>query len=228
MWMRISATNSEARRVGPVLAWALAGAILAGGCLFTPRPAPPPCDPRTDPDCRVIVPPKTPLSPDLVLANIKSGLQQRVVDPHIKNSLSDDFVYKVDPVAQGLFPNFSFDPWDKGREVRFLQKVLESETRPDSVTFFVPPGGFFETERLSDDKRRYSIDYKWTLVFRDSTQTSGKRRDVYHTLANWDFVGVSTNNVKLQQWEDKSPPNSADHSSGFLRAGSGVVLLRRP
>ena len=227
MSMRISATDSETRRLGPALASALVGVLLAGGCLFTPRPALPPCDPRTDPDCRVIVPPQTPLNPRAVLSNIKSGLEQKVVDPHVKDSLDESFKYVPDEAARVQFGDY-FDnpPWDKAREVRFMQKILESATRADSVTFFVPPtdAAFHDQGAVNNDTntRRFLVDYKWTLVFHDSTQTSGKRRDVYHSTANWDFIGINTNPVKLMKWEDLSPANPADHSSGFLRGGSNV------
>jgi hypothetical protein len=222
MSMRAFATDSEARRLGPALS---AAHLLLGGCLFTPRPAPPPCDPATDPHCRVIVPPKAPLFPETVLANIKSGLQQKVVDPHIKDSLDETFQYIPDDFSRGQYPNY-FDPWDKAREVRFMQKILESATHADSVTFSTT--GFAEIQRISDDKRRYSISYRWTLVFvdtvcvPDTTCAPRKRRVVYRDSALWDFVGVTVNNVKLQQWVDLPPVSPSDSSSGFLRGDSNV------
>ena len=122
--MRTNPTPRSTTRHGlPVLLGAVL--LVLGGCdAFTPRQAPPPCDPDTDPNCRVC-PFNEPLSPTVVRDNISVAMECFLVEPNYVESLSAKargeagFVYVPNPALESLFPGF-FDGWDEAREVQFM------------------------------------------------------------------------------------------------------------
>jgi hypothetical protein len=216
------------RHSGPVLLSALL--LVLGGCdLFSPRKAPIPCDPATDPNCRVC-PFNEPLSPTVVRDNIIVAMECFLVEPNYIESLSSEargeegFVYVPNPALEQLFPGF-FDGWDEAREVQFMLDLLQSGSeRPTRVDFnvtrfvdtgFFPPG----------DKARYDVEYDLTLTYVDSSQDPPvETTREYCSTALWDLIGGNKNFWRLQRWEEINPSGDCLGSMGLLRATTGQGL----
>jgi hypothetical protein len=214
-----------ARHVAPVVLGVVL--LLLGGCdAFTPRKPPPPCDPDTDPNCRVC-PFNEPLQPSVVRDNLIVAMECFLVQPNYADCLSfagldpEGFVYVPDPALASLFPGF-FDGWDAPREVQFMLNLLESGSeRPTKVEFnvtrFVDDGTF-----PPGDKARYDVEYDLTLTYVDSSQDPPVETiRTYCATALWDFIGGNKNFWKLQRWEEISPSSDCDGSMGLLRATTG-------
>ena len=225
--------HARKRSANAVLA--LLGALLlaSGGCdTFTPRVAPPPCDPATDPDCRPPAREVDPTSPRAVVDNIIAALNGYTVEPNYRNALSalardngePAFEYIPEPGLADLHPGV-FDGWEENREVRFMLDLLESgSARPINVDFKVTQ--FEETDFPvpTTNEKRYNVEYDLTLTFRDSTQDPPvDRTERYCATALWDFFGGDRNAWVLERWEEISPStdDTCRGSMGLLRATTG-------
>ncbi len=206
--------------------------VCLGACdSFTPREAPPPCDPVNDPGCRP--PPEfiPPLLPVVVRDNIERAIEGRTVEPNYERSLApepvdlpDVFAYFPDPQAEALapFPGY-FVGWDKAREVQFMLTLLETpgdSLRDVEIAFprFSEDRGFPSTSRLI----RYDVDYELTLTYvqGDPPQT---RTEFYAGMSKWDFfTGERDEFWTLLRWEDIGLPPSPSEppigTMGSLRA----------
>ena len=210
----------------------LAGALLLGlaapSCLFSPRPAPPPCDPNTDPTCRSAPIPQPRITPEAVRNNIQATLQALVVEPIYDDNLDAGFRYVPDQAAQSLVPPGFFDNWGKQKEVSFMRSLLEG--RPDAThprRMTVSFSLWTDTGVLQDPQRRYSFLYAVALEYPDSTQASQVRCESYRAEALWDFVADANNLWTLQKWEDKQPENSPTDPCAQQRGSLGILRGER-
>jgi hypothetical protein len=207
--------------------------LLSGGCeTFTPRNAPPPCDPDSDPDCRAPAIFVDPTSPQAVVSNIISAIEAFTVKPNYEESLSSKgndeppFEYIPDPGLNEVFPGF-FDGWQEEREVQFMLDLLVSAGRPIRVDFNVTLVREIDHPAGNTNQVRYDVEYDLTLTFRDSEQDPPVDTDrQYCASALWDFFGGDRNEWVLNRWEEISPSGDPDclGSMGLLRATTGQGL----
>ncbi len=224
-------TRSERPRGAWLAGWAIALSGCAVLCLgacdsFTPREAPPPCDPVNDPSCRPPPDFLAPINPLIVRDNIERAIEGRTVEPNYKRSLApepedlpDAFVYFPDPQAEALapFPGY-FVGWDKVREVQFMLTLLEASG--DSLRnvemafprFSVDPD-FPSTSTLT----RYDVDYELTLTYVRGDPPQ-ERIDFYAGRSKWDFfTGDRDLFWTLLRWEDIGlPPSSSSTPIGTM------------
>lgn len=214
------------------LALALAAAVLplaVSGCPFTPREAPEPCDPATDPTCRPPAQFVDAVVPELVRDNIERALESPTIFPNYDESLDDAFRYDPDLVTEALVPvdcPTFFVNWDKAAEVQFMQTALEpgpSATQPTriQVTFqrFVDSGELNDPNQL-----RYNVDYEVVLTYTDPSQTPPTRTDRFGAVAQWDLARGADLLWVLKLWRDIAPlvpPEEGGRTLGFLRVTRG-------
>ena len=208
--------------------------LLTSGCdAFTPRTAPPPCDPLTDPTCRPPGEFKEPLSPEVVRDNIIAAMESFTVTPNYIQSIAAKsrgerpFTYLPDPGLNEVFPGF-FDGWEEEREVQFMLDLLQSgsnslRTVDLNVTTVTKILGHFP----DTDRARYTVEYDLLLLFVDSSvDPPVETTQRYCATALWDFIGGNRNFWRLQRWEEINPSGEADclGSMGLLRATTGQGL----
>lgn len=191
-------------------------AVLAALCLwgcdsFTPRDAPPPCDPVTDPTCQ---PPPDffePLTPEIVRDNIVRALEGRTVQPNYERSLAPGvgetavFLYLPDPGAEAQKPPGYFLDWRKPREVQFMLTLLEGAG--DSLSNVELDFSRYNVDRSfpsTTNLTRYDVEYVLALTF-TSGDPPQERTDRYAGTARWDLIGGDRLFWTVLEWEDKSP-----------------------
>ena len=204
-----------AQRGGSLLLLVFAAVVLLclGACdSFSPRTAPPPCNPTTDPNCKP--PPEflDPLTPEVVRINIEAAVEGRTVQPNYERSLTPEpadqpglFTYIPDPGAEAQAPPGFFVGWNKGREVQFMLNLLEAsgdslqKVELDFPRFTVDPS-FPSTPDLT----RYDVNYQLALTY-ERGDPPVQRIDHYAGTAKWDLTGGARNFWTLLRWEDRSP-----------------------
>ncbi len=205
-----------AQRGGSLLLLVFAAVVLLGlgACdSFSPRTAPPPCNPNTDPNCKP--PPEflEPLTPEVVRINIEAAVEGRTVQPNYERSLTPEpadqpglFTYIPDPGAEAQAPPGFFAGWTKGREVQFMLTLLEAsgdglqKVELDFPRFTLDPG-FPSTDELT----RYDVEYLLTLTY-ERGDPPVQRIDHYAGTAKWDLADPGKRKFwTLLRWEDRSP-----------------------
>lgn len=208
----------------------LAVLCLWGCDSFTPRKAPPPCEPATESDCPIPdslistvcqLPPEfvDPIIPEIVRDNVVRTLEGRsvsclpsqpVVQPNYERSLApgvgaapeDLFTYVPDPGAEAQAPPGFFLGWRKEKEVQFMLKALEEVRNLLTVELdFL----LFEKDLTfpeTPNRTRYNIEYVLALTYGDSIP---ERTDSYAGRGTWDLVGGNRNFWTILTWEDKFP-----------------------
>ena len=204
--------------------------VCLGACdSFTPREAPPPCDPD-DPECQPPPNFSEPLRPDSVRVNIERAVEGRTVEPNYVRSLApepenlpDVFFYLPDPQAEALFPGF-FVGWDKDSEVQFMLNLLV--TSGDSLQAVEMSFPRFEVDpdfTPTTNEARYDVDYELSLTYVRGDPPE-ERVDFYAGRAKWDFIGGDTNFWTLLRWEDIGlPPSSSGTPKGTMGTLRGFV-----
>ncbi len=186
-------SDGQAQRnaFGPLGRWILGLAcgavIVALGCPFTPRDAPPPI--VVDPLCSGGF--TVALSDSLLRDNIKRAFNCRLISQDYQPSLAADFSYLGDPTVD---PS-AFVGWGVDQEVLAFQNALNEVPRPTSVSMRFDR--FHSTGHAGTDPEttRYEVQYVMQLGFADHTER-------YGGCANWDLAGISQNAVTLKRWED--------------------------
>ena len=229
MWHPRSLTRSEARRAAPEavrragsfspLRLAVAALLCLGACdSFSPRSAPTPCDPDTDPDCKPLPPFLEPQTPELVRTNIQAAVQERTVQPNYVRSLTPEpadqpglFTYIPDPGAEAQAPPGFFVGWNKDREVQFMLTLLEASAGGgaaldslNQVELAFPRYTVDPTFPSTPDLTRYDVEYVLALTY-ESGDPPVERTDRYAGRAKWDLTGGNRNFWTLLRWEDISP-----------------------
>lgn len=201
---------------------------------FTPREAPPPCDPVSDPTCRP--PPEfiSPITPLVVRDNIQRAIEGQTVIPNYERSLApepedlpDVFAYFPDQEAEGLAPSPDyFVGWDKEREVQFMLTALEADSTLDNVEMVFPRFSVDPDFPSTSTLTRYDVDYELTLTYvrGDPPQTE---TEFYAGRSKWDFfTGDRDLFWTLLRWEDISlPPSPSDTPIGTM---GSLRVFRRP
>ncbi|MFQ5599924.1 MAG: hypothetical protein ACE5G2_05150 [Candidatus Krumholzibacteriia bacterium] len=205
----------------------------------TPREAPPPCDPQTDPTG---VPPasfREPLTPETVRDNIRDAITTPTLEPNYRVSLTDEdpgagiagFAYLPDESARSAATQGFFDGWNKEREVQFMLAFREETVTPldsfETVEMNFPV--FQDTGELQGtDQARYEVQYELIREFSDRTVEPPVviNRERYTGRAFWDLIGGDSNFWTLQKWEDLEPltddEDPAVGTLGILRAVLGA------
>ena len=235
MWTQRCSTRSEPgrRRAGVAGLVALGLLLVAVGCLFTPRDAPPPCTPGVDEGCKTPVPFKDPLTPEIVRDNVVNAIRKRGWDgPNLDNydrSLNEQFSYDPDALTEATAPSCNGAPfflnWGKFREAQFMRAALEevgTSVVPDSarISFLVYTED--TTFPNTTDRMRYNVQYLMTLVYPES---SGLGTECFGADAKWDLIGGDRNEWSLLRWEDLGPIETSS-CSGTYMGTLGVLRVR--
>jgi hypothetical protein len=161
---------------------------------------------------------------------LKRGFDGPNILPNYDVSLADVFEYVPDPDALTASAGRPCQPffagWNHGREVRFMQDVLEeviggAAAAPDTVTLTylsrLEQDPFPETDRT-----RYNVDYMLTLVYR-TPGSPNRRVECYGCTAFWDFNGGDRNDWRLVRWEDAFPLQNPSCPGGTYGGSLGVL-----
>jgi len=167
------------------LGLATGAVIVALGCPFTPRDAPPPI--VGDPRCIFAVA----IVDTMLRDNIKHAFECRLIGQNYRPSLTADFSYSPDPTVDAG----AFAGWGVEQEVQAFQNALNEAPVPTTVSMRFDH--FHSTGRAGTDPAttRYEVQYLMQLGFADHTER-------YGGCANWDLAGISQNAVTLKRWED--------------------------
>jgi hypothetical protein len=207
---------------------------LCGCGAFTPRTAPPPCEPPTEADCPIpdsllstLCPSLPdffePITPEIVRDNIVRALEGRsvsclpsqpVVQPNYERSLAPGvgetavFAYLPDPGAEAQAPPGFFVDWQKPREVQFMLTLLESAgTEEDSLRRVELDFSRYNVDPSfpsTTNLTRYDVEYTLALTYTRGDPPQ-ERTELYAGRARWDLIGGDRLFWTVLTWEDIAP-----------------------